>query len=203
MVGSIQGSVTPQSVRHGITRPLAPVEWVSKSPTVCIKSRWNYIHTITYNNRNLSNTNKHKDGKKIQLSMQYMYLFKILTTCVQCQSIKFYPSVRFSGSISPMSWDFKIKSYTPMQNYKILFSYLKLWQSCATLSAICWWIFLHFTIKQQIIVISLQQYDQSPQNLVQWCRTYLWCAQPPSWYLLWCRTGLSGVSAVCYLGFYK
>jgi len=90
-----------------------------------------------------------------------------------------------------------------MQNYKILFSYLKLWQSCATLSAICWWIFLHFTIKQQIIVISLQQYDQSPQNLVQWCRTYLWCAQPPSWYLLWCRTGLSGVSAVCYLGFYK
>ena len=71
--------------------------------------------------------------------------------------------------------------------------------------------FLHITWKTQKIVISLQQYDRSPQNLARWRRTRMWSVwllkisiltfqdggQPPSWKLTncniswWCKIGRS------------
>jgi len=87
--------------------------------------------------------------------------------CLQGVARKYSPK-KF-GNISPMKENFKIKFYMPMlcfylQNCQILSNYVWLWQSYAILSTIILWIFT-FHLKNTKNVISLQQFDQFPQNL--------------------------------------
>jgi len=80
------------------------------------------------------------------LCLLRIHYFRTYLTC-EIQCVKTFCPLRFSKKIFPNGWELLSKilhgyyMFISMPNYKIVFNYIKIWQSYAILSATSQWIF--------------------------------------------------------------